>query len=964
MDSRWRSSSTTTITGSSAQDIFVFGPFRLHAAQRRIERDGSPIQLSDRAFDILLTLILQAGIVVSKSDLMARAWPGASVDEGSLRVHVAALRKALGDGNAGVKYLSTVSGQGYCFVGPVSRSESAEPAPVKSTPAHRHNLPAHSRRMTGREQTIEDISEKLKTQRFVTIVGPGGIGKTTVAVSTGHALLAEFAGQVHFLSLGEIGDAALVPSIAASALGLPAQSNDPSGSLAAFLRDRRMLLILDCCEHVIETAAALAERLYKEAPELHILATSRELLRVEGEHLHRLPPLTSPPEDAGLTATNALAYPAVELFVERATAGGGEFELTDANASDVGNLCRRLDGIPLAIELTAGHVCTYGVKSMLELLDKHFNLLWEGRRTALPRHRTLRATIEWSYNLLSEPERVILSRLSVFVGNFTLEAARSIAASEETDDDAIMATLPSLVAKSMLALNTGAPSTRYRLLDTTRAYAQEKLAARADGPMMAQRHAAYFLGLLESMGDATDQYPSAISDQVGNIRGALTWCFSDQGDRRTGVALAAASIPLFFKLALLAECQLWVMRAIESLDEATGNVRQDLALHAALGSARLLTGQIDDFGVACLNRALGLAEKTSDVPRQIGLIDRLHLLQLFAGNFDDSLKTAKRGEVVAIASEDPAAVARMRVSLSISCHYLGDVAASRSYIEAALSHPSLEAKIHDGLPLDYTGRAHITLARILWLQGYPDQATETARRAISHVITMNHPIMLCRALLSAFDVFYWNEELENYEEHIDRIVIETRRHSLVTFQIVGEAMKGIALLARGEAGLGLAMLKDSVEKLQSQRFGAVAGLCVPLAAALAATDHDNEALDTIDRAIAQARHCNFMMEMPDMMRARAEVLMRKRNPDFPQAERSLKQSLELARCQGTLGYELRTAISLARLWLRQGRRDEALDMLAPIHGRFTEGFHTRGLRAAGELLAELGSPRSSSFAAH
>jgi predicted ATPase len=303
----------------------------------------------------------------------------------------------------------------------------------------------------------------------------------------------------------------------------------------------------------------------------------------------------------------------------------------------------------------------------------------------------------------------------------------------------------------------------------------------------------------------------------------------------------------------------------------------------------------------------------------------------------------------------------MRVSLSISCHYLGDVAASRSYIEAALLHPG---KIHGDLPLDYTGRAHITLARILWLQGHPDQATETARRVISHAITVNHPIMLCRALLSAFDVFYWNEELEDYEEHIDRLVVETRRHSLATLQIVGEAMKGIALLARGEAGPGLAMLKSSVEKLQSQRFGVVAGLCAPLAAALAATDQGDEALDTIDRAIAQARHCNFMMEMPDMMRARAEVLTRRSKPDFLQAERSLKQSLELARRQGTLGYELRTAISLARLWLRQGRREEARDMLAPIYGRFTEGFHTRGLTAARELLAELGSPRSGSLAAH
>ncbi|WP_456683955.1 ATP-binding protein [Bradyrhizobium sp. S3.14.4] len=317
--------------------------------------------------------------------------------------------------------------------------------------------------MVGREQTIQDISERLKAQRFITVVGPGGIGKTTVAVSAGHALLAEFAGQVHFVSLGETRDAALVPAIAASSLGLRARSDDPSNSLVAFLRDRRMLLILDCCEHVVDAAAALAERLYQEAPQLHIMATSRELLRVEGEHTYRLSPLTSPPENAVLTAESAIAYPSVKLFVERAAAAGGGFGLTDANASDVGNVCRRLNGIPLAIELTAGHVTAYGVKAMVQLLDKHFNLLWEGRRTALPRHRTLRATIEWSYDLLSGPERVVLSQLSVFVGSFTADAARAIAGSDATSDDTTMAALDNLVAKSMLAPNQDSQSIRYRL---------------------------------------------------------------------------------------------------------------------------------------------------------------------------------------------------------------------------------------------------------------------------------------------------------------------------------------------------------------------------------------------------------------------------------------------------------------------------------------------------------------------
>jgi predicted ATPase/DNA-binding winged helix-turn-helix (wHTH) protein len=965
MAPRWHSNDMMAQAGRSAQDesaweIFLFGPFRLDPLQRRIERDGSPLQLSGRAFDILLALVRQAGNVVSKTDLIATTWPDANVEENSLRVHIAALRKALGDGKGGVRYLSTISGQGYCFVAAVSRPEQRQPPPAD--PTYVHNLPAHPRQMVGREQAIQDISERLRAQRFVTVIGPGGIGKTTVVVSAGHALRGEFAGHVHFVGLGETGNAAPVPAIVASSFGLLARSNDPTGSLAAFLRDRRMLLILDCCEHVIEGAAALAERLYGAAPELHILATSRELLRVEGEFTYRLPPLPSPPEKTVLTAANALAYPSVKLFVERATAGGSEFALTDTNASDVGNLCRRLDGIPLAIELTAGQVGAYGARAMLQLLDQHLNLLWEGRRTALPRHRTLRATIEWSYNLLSEPERVVLGRLSVFVGSMSLDGARSIAAATK-DDDTILAIIDGLVAKSMLALNTGLQPTRYRLADSTRAYAEEKLVASGYAGAISRRHACYFLSLLERIGSEANRDLSAVAEEFGNVRAALAWCFSDQGDRKVGVALVAASIPLFFKLSLLTECELWVTRAIEARDETNGSIRKGLVLHTALGAARMLTGRLDELGVNHLNRALELTEKIGDVQGQIRLIDQLHLVQLFVGKYDGALATAKRGEAIALTSNDPIAVARMRVLLSMSCQYLGRFADSRSYIEAALRHPGLDGDILSGLTLEYPKHAQITLARVLWLQGYPDQAAQMVRRAISDVIVTNHPVMFCRALAWAFDVFFWNGDTEDCEEHVDRLIVEARRHNLAILQMVGEAMKGITLLARNETGIGLAMLKGSIEKLQSQCFGAVSGLSMVLAEALAATGHGDEALDTIDQAIAQARHCNFMMEMPDMLRARAEALIHKSNPDLSQAEMSFVQALDLAHHQGALGYELRAAIGLARLWQRGGRRQEAHDMLASVYLRFTEGFDTRSLKMARELLAELKPARPCASAA-
>ena len=945
-----------------AAGALAFGPFLLQTAKRRIEKDGSPLQLSARAFDILVTLIEQAGTVVSKNELLTRVWPGVNVDESSLRVHIAKLRRTLGDGEAGAKYLATVSGQGYCFVAEVSRLDGAKPSSVAPAPAKTHNLPARQPQMVGRNETVDEISGRLMSKRFVTIVGSGGIGKTTVAVATGHALLTQFAGQVHFVDLGAIRDASLVPSIVASELGLPARSSDPSVSLVTFLRDKHLLLILDCCEPVIEASAALAERLYKEAPQLHILATSRELLRVEGEHIHRLLPLASPPEGAALTAASALRFPAIELFVERATAGDAGFELTDANASDVGNICRRLDGIALAIELIASRVSAYGVKPMIELLDNQFNLLWEGRRTALPRHRTLRATIEWSYNLLSEPERVVLGRLSVFSGDFTLEAARSVAAAEETDDAAVMAALAGLLAKSMLTPGASSPTARYRLLDATRAYAQEKLAGGPDADATARRHALYFLQLLARINDSSSDNFSAISDQFGNIRGALTWCFSDRGDRATGIALAAASMPVFFGLSLLAECQLWATRAIEALDVENGSAKHDLALHAALGSARILTGQIDDAAEASLTRALALAENIGDSLNQFRLLDRLHLLQLFAGRLEDAMNTARRGEAIAAAKGDLAALARMQVSLGISCHFLGEVSASRSYVEAALLHPGSEGDVQGDTTFDYPKRAEITLSRILWLQGYPDQAVEMARSAISEASTVDQPIKLCRALLWAFAVFYWNHELEEYEKHIERLLAQTRRYSLESLQMFGEAMQGIALLARNEVNVALVTLKGALEKMQSHRFGGAFGFHTPLALALAAANQGSEALDTIDRAIAKARSRNFLMEMPDMLRVRGEVLMLDGSTDFSQAESSFRLSLELAQTQGALGYELRTAISLARLWQRQGRSGKARELLAPVYARFSEGFGTHWLKAARELLDDLASPHPGSAA--
>jgi predicted ATPase/DNA-binding winged helix-turn-helix (wHTH) protein len=946
---------------SPSDEVISFGPFRLYTAQRLIEREGVPLHLGGRAFDILIVLVEQASEVVSKSELMARVWPDATVDEGSLRAHVAALRKALGDGEAGARYVTTLTGQGYCFVAPISRSRAPRPPEtVASKPGQAHSLPARLTRMVGRDQTVQEISERLKTERFVTIVGPGGIGKTTVAVSAGYKLLTEFAGAVQFFDLGPLNDPLLIPGTVASALGLPVQSADPIPGLIVFLRGKRMLLILDSCEHVIETAAVLAERIFEEAPQVHILATSRESLRVEGEHVHRLSPLGSPPpDDASLTAAQALGFPAVQLFVERAIASGRRFELNDADAPVVAEICRRLDGIALAIELAAGRADAYGIQETLVLLNDRFKLLWEGRRTALPRHQTLSATLDWSYDLLSKLERSILCRLSVFVGVVTLEAARAVATGDDVDETQVVTVLVGLVAKSLISADTSAPATRYRLLDTTRAYAFAKLTESGEAGEVKRRHASYFLDLLERV-DGNSFTPlqaksfAIFADQLGNVRTALEWCFAERGDGVLGVALAAASAPLFLEMSLLTECHRWTERAVAVLDDANRGTRREMDLHAALGLSLMFTrGNSEQVGNSLL-RGLELAEQSGDLHSQLRLLERLHLFHVRIGNFREALASAQRGEGVATKIGDPVLLAQIQVALGISHHLEGNSRSALGYLESALAQLPLSPQINSlHLGFDYRNRARITLARVLWIRGCPDQAVKLARQSVEEAIHLNHPVKLCMALLWAMSVFLWNEDLESAEEYTDRFIAQAEKHSLAPYQTIGVGAKGELLVRRGDVEAGIVLLRRSLGALRAHRYGLQTAFSSALAEGLSMTGRGDEALNTIDEAIALVAHNEDLFGMPELLRIKADILVSAQPADPVRAEGLLIQSLEMARQQSALAWELRTATSLARLRLTQHRFGEARDVLAPPYDRFTEGFDSPGLKRAKKLLDEL-----------
>jgi len=286
----------------------------------------------------------------------------------------------------------------------------------------------------------------------------------------------------------------------ASTVGLTIHSENVLAGLAAYLRDKEMLIVLDSCEHIIDAAAALAEQIIGGATGVHILATSREPLRAKAERVHRLPPLASPPSAPGLTAAEALAFPAVQLFVERASESLENFELSDADASVVAEICRRLEGIALAIELAATRVDSLGVHELSALVGDRFWLLRQGRRTALSRHRTLAAALDWSYEFLPETERTILRRLSVFAGAFSLDSATAVIAGLGILGPEIVESLANLVAKSLVSADVGGAVAQYRLLDTTRAYALQKLSESGELEALERRHAEHHQNLFEQAG--------------------------------------------------------------------------------------------------------------------------------------------------------------------------------------------------------------------------------------------------------------------------------------------------------------------------------------------------------------------------------------------------------------------------------------------------------------------------------
>ena len=938
-----------------------FGPFRLGIHERLLTRDGVEVEIGGRTLEVLIALIAKPGAIMSKDELIATAWPGVVVTQGSLRFQIALLRKILGDGVDRARYIANVAGRGYSFIAEVlhdapSHDTSSQRAPpADSLPSE--SLPAALSELFGRADDVAAIAARLASHRFVTIAGTGGVGKTSVAVEVGHGCRRH--GPVAFVDFASLSDPSLVPTAIATVLRLSVRSTDPTPALLAYLQHKDMLLVLDNCEHVIEVAAALAARIWQTAPQVRILATSREPLDVSGEYIFRLEPLANPPDRPDITVDMVQACSATCLFMARANASGAHVVLDAANARVVAGICRRLDGLALAIELAARRVVTYGLHQTAELLEQRLSLAWRGQRTALARQQTLRATLDWSFDLLDEREKTVLCQLPVFVGPFTLSAARSVVAAEPLDEEDVVEALASLAEKSLLAVDRSAMPVRFRLLESTRDYALSKSERQIPG--LRRRHAGHARRHLEAIGAVGGAFSrdtagaSAIAD-MGNVRAALVWCFGPDGDLALGVGLAAAAVPAFLAMSLLAECHRWAERALDDLAREFRGSRAEMQLRAALGLSSMFTrGNTDEVRVA-LEESLALAQVLGDAPSQVQLLGSLQIFHERIGAFEVSLRHAERSAAVAANSADPTTISTANALVGLCRHLVGDQAGALALLQAAIAAP--QSAVHSTtiyFGFDHRNRAGIALARTLWLQGQVVEATHTARRTVAQAEALGHPVTLCIALIWAVSIDLWAADLDSAEANIERFVDCASAHSLGPYLAVGRGFQSHVAIRRGRDPLdAVAVIRRSAQELKDARYELLStDFLLALAEGLQAMGRDDEALVQIDSAIEDVRRNGDLFYLPELLRVRAMLLLRTDAARVDEVQACLRDSLDLARAQGALSWELRAATDLARLWASAEAWEPGRTLLGATIARFEEGLDTPDLLAAAALLRQL-----------
>ncbi len=802
----------------SQKQVFRSGQLEIDLDRRELRLAGAEVPVGGRAFGILEILVQSAGDIVDKRDLMRRVWPGTFVEENTLHAHISAVRKALGRDQG---LLKTVTGRGYQLLGawtvkePGSRAK--EEAPRSAPPVElvftrnmgaSTNLPVVAQLLVGRADALDQLQEFLATHRIVTLTGAGGIGKTVLAREVARRLLADYNGDVRFVELAGISSQDVVFSTVATALGLRIGDEEASArALASSIKDRKVLIVLDSCEHLVDAVATLAETVTRSCPQVSVLATSRELLRIDGEYVYRVHALDVPSDE--MEFATALQQSAVQLFIARTKALLSDFAPRSEDLPIIASICRRLDGIPLAIEFAAARVATLGLQQVAERLDDRFALLTSGRRMAIDRHQTLRATLDWSHRLLSESEKRLFRRLAVFSGGFTLEAAAAIMKGEENDETIALDDIASLVSKSFLTLDGPAFGDRWRLLETIRAYALEKLAESGEGARIARLHAEYFEQFMAgaNLGAGARMRPGMLdiarfASEIDNVRAALDWSFSPGGDVAIGVNLTAGYAPIWLHSAQLAECRERIERALSAVDSEAGLEKQlRMRLYLALGYALVFTMGSVERARRILISALDLAENLDDREAQLTVLGGIAALQFMNGESRGAQQTAERFLRIAQRAGDLAAARIGERLYGNALHFSGHQIDAQARLESVLKHPPLQegqrgTRLHR---FDQHALARAMLARVLWLRGSVTQAMAQAKASLKEVRAASDQLSLCWVLYyGVFPVSFMTADFLAAEQAVSMLVDPAIGLPTGTWRVVARLLQGKLMVARGE----------------------------------------------------------------------------------------------------------------------------------------------------------------------
>jgi predicted ATPase/DNA-binding winged helix-turn-helix (wHTH) protein len=948
--------------------ILKFGRFQVLPHRREVSAEGVPVPLGSRAFDVLMVLIEAGGELVTKDEILSRVWSGMVVEEHSLQFHISALRKVLGEDRG---FIKTISGRGYRFVADITAAAGEQDAlpdrgaaffsPPQPDAESLTNLPAPTSDLIGREAELSKATALLTAHRLVTLVGAGGIGKTRLGLEVARHFLPRFANGVWVAELGVLSDPDLVPVTVATAIGLelPAGAVTPE-RVATALGAKRLLLVLDNCEHVIDAAASMAEALLRATPAAHVMATSREPLRAEDEHLYRVPPLAVPAEGTE-DIEDLLRYGAVRLFVARMRATEPHFAPDQRIAAAIAAICRRLDGIALAIELAAARAAALGVNGVAAHLDDRFHLLTGGRRTALPRHQTLRAALDWSDALLPERERVVFRRLSIFANGFALKAATAVAANVEIAASDVVDCVANLVAKSLVMIDVSGATVRYRLLETTRAYAREKLTESGELGQVARAHAEHYRDVFERAQVEWETRPTVewVADYgrgIDDLRAALDWAFSPRGDTSIGVALTVASVPVWLQWSLMEECRGQVERALSCLRSGSNrDASPELQLYAALGASLMYTKGPVPETAAAWTTSLEIAQTLDDTEYQLRALWGLFPYRIRSGEYRAALALAQTFCSIAANSADPADRLIGDGMTGIALHHLGDQTGARRHIERQVSrYIAPDRRSHTVRFLfDQRVTGRVFLARILWIQGFPDQAMRISRGILEDTRAIDHTVSLCYALcVAACSVPLFVGDLVAVERSLAMLLDYSAKYVLVFWHAWARCLEGALFIKRGDVETGLPLLRAGLDELREGKFALPSTIFLSaLAEGLAGVGHVTEGIAAIDEALVRSERDEERWYVPELLRVKGELVLREDAPDAtPVAEDHFRHAVDWARRQGALSWELRAATSLARLWRDQNRTKAAREILAPVYDRFTEGFETTDLKAAEWLL--------------